>query len=665
MKKPAVVVIGAPNPKRGNRTIDRFDEREEEEDEDDGIEVEKENGGHGDEDRDGNEEVKSTSEFSQAYPEGSTVGMKLPRAGTFRSMSVGSSSAWGHQSSQQQSQQQDRLVPFTPASGTSDGFDRSSESCSEHYPEGASSTRGVKSSRESVVSGMTNQAVKSPNNSFAMSSPSSVKGMKSPNGMADTSSRATTPRTLSDGKLVPVQYATTQVDGELGSFMDLAPSSGSDDGEGNLNAGVVFAAARQARLNRPQLGEHQTSSAMRLSQLLEEEHGAGLGAMNGGSRAGKVLGEELEALKGLQTATPQKDAPEKMALGQDKEIPRAGEVGNAEGPGIWQDHRKTLPDGLRSNPVRRSATLPVRKKTSFMPPPVDTKLGHRFLRQSVVATPYPTERRKPSWISAASMASKTGEIVPEAVLTVVLYDRSNAVPRMGKVVVPRCKKSVLDKNGTEMEKDGVNVMPISEFDDEKLFNLVRAEYSRMRGSFRKLISARSLQSVSLVSYGHLSQLSARHETPVHKRSFRVVNGVFAETHMLGLYREPRNGRGHRQWVEWVGRLPGNAGEDFPKSEKTALEFIEGWCVGKIATAVVCVITASLAATLLWIFLGVGGQTVRYGDVAWSGAPGIDKQQTRYRGAVGRVETGIALGVLVMMFGWTGIGAWIFLSWLVT
>lgn len=36
----------------------------------------------------------------------------------------------------------------------------------------------------------------------------------------------------------------------------------------------------------------------------------------------------------------------------------------------------------------------------------------------------------------------------------------------------------------------------------------------------------------------------------------------------------------------------------------------------------------------------------------------------YKGSGGRVETGAVLGMLVLMFGWTGVGAWLGLSWLV-
>ena len=43
---------------------------------------------------------------------------------------------------------------------------------------------------------------------------------------------------------------------------------------------------------------------------------------------------------------------------------------------------------------------------------------------------------------------------------------------------------------------------------------------------------------------------------------------------------------------------------------------------------------------------------------------VGEQNLGFRDAGGRVETGVVLGILALMFGWTGIGAWVLLSWLV-
>ncbi len=75
-------------------------------------------------------------------------------------------------------------------------------------------------------------------------------------------------------------------------------------------------------------------------------------------------------------------------------------------------------------------------------------------------------------------------------------------------------------------------------------------------------------------------------------------------------------------------------------------------MAKIVGAVASVVLLSILATLLWVFVGVGSQL-----------PGTEVSMG-FRDAGGRVETGVALGAFVLLLGWTGVGAWVALSWLV-
>ena len=490
-----------------------------------------------------------------------------------------------------------------------------------------------------------------------------------------------------------------------------------DSTNANPNEPVIIAAARQARLNRPTVVDHQPR---RLSSYFADGSRAGsvtakvgskLGLGGGRAKAGKLMGEDVAEGNGNRerkaSVVEVYEEKEDPAIARNKEllatlgalakasaappVPTALEA-EAEDtlPSLsssYRENRKmSLLDALRSNPPdsdiglasypKRAATAPTqrRRKTTFVAPePVDVRAGHLFQRQSVVNTPYPEklneegggegrrfsfpgesreERGEREGENEKAVEGKRENGREEAVLTVVLYSHGNPIPKLGKLVLPRPQKQparkirAMDiefptKTSTDAGFDG------SEIDDAHLFSLLRYQYTLLRPLPRQLLSARCLTGITLLSFSHLSQLAARHERPVTLKTFRVVDGVFAEKRM--------------------GRLGGDEGgegkaKDKEKGEKLALEFVEGWAVGKIVCVLVTVLVASLAAILLWVFLGAGagaqGEVLQPGE--YSGIGGREG----VRGAGGRVETGLVLGVLVLLVGWTGTGAWVLLSWLV-
>ncbi|MCJ1238054.1 hypothetical protein MMC14_006042 [Varicellaria rhodocarpa] len=394
----------------------------------------------------------------------------------------------------------------------------------------------------------------------------------------------------------------------------------------------------------------------------------------------------------------------------------------------------SLLDALNSNPPDstaplsspRSSTLSTGKRASFAPEPIDVHSKEKdatWERDGLISTPYPKtgdlgnkdgqgnklglqDGEEEAGITARvvkgsdderkrfSMFSFMGgdreklyggikqepekrvegvERLGDVILTVVLYRPSNTVPRVGMVAIPRGQYGVETSHSKESGcnswlggKRRVN------FDDEGLFKLMRSQYRRLRGGWiSRFLDARGLKNISLLSYTHLSQLAARDENPVKRKTFHAMDKVFAEERMLELFISPRKGRGGLEWVEWVGGLDENhngdvdgsddTGKAIKEKEKIAVELVEGWNGGKIALAVGFVVFLSVAVVVLWIFLGVGGE-----QAGFLGFRGIGKEgEAGFRGAGGRVETGVLLGVLVLLMGWTGVAAWTGLSWFVT
>ena len=402
------------------------------------------------------------------------------------------------------------------------------------------------------------------------------------------------------------------------------------------NEEVVIAAAQRARMNRPRVVEQ---TQMQTQMQKKERLGGSSGVVVGLGEVARGLGVVLEG-NGDGRRVEGKAA---RVLGEEER------VGMRSGVGIALDPKERLVDGLRSHPPERAKTVPTRKRAAFSPPPLtDFQPNHRFLRQSIVSTPYPPERKGSSSSNPVGDDGKEdGVSVATAVLMVIVYSNNSVVPQGRRILVPRPRRrrSAGSLQGKEEGKASKKSFKPS-FDDEKLFKLIGAEYRRMRGSFRQMVSARTLKSIRVISYRHISHLTARLEKPVSTKSLHTVDDDFAESNLLKLYQRPKQGRGRQDWVDWICRLPENEDNHALLSEKVALELVEAWSADKIVFALAVVLLLSVAAVVLWVFLGIGGQSLGYRD------------------ASGKVETGVVLGVLVLLLGWTGVAAWLLLSWLV-
>ncbi|KAL8632973.1 hypothetical protein Q9189_001227 [Teloschistes chrysophthalmus] len=314
----------------------------------------------------------------------------------------------------------------------------------------------------------------------------------------------------------------------------------------------------------------------------------------------------------------------------------------------------------------------------------------------------------------------------EAAILLVLYRRNRTTPIIRKTILPN-PTTTTTTNPNDNNNDDEKGLPFHTtttapyFDDEQLFRLLKSQYRRMRGH---LLSVRRVQSIGLLSYTRLSQLAApapsispsphnsRHNNNnnARRKTFRVYDDVFTEQRLMDLWNAPDRGRGRREWVEWIASLPphhhhhssssppppphplhspsahhhhnqqhqqqqyhprgSNNSKQDPnhdqhehQHENVALELLEGWHLPLIASAICLTLILSLLTTLLWIFLGVDGAVALRNEARVGMGVGLEMGRSGFRGAGDRVGTGVGMGVLVLMVGWTGVGGWVLVGWL--
>ena len=364
------------------------------------------------------------------------------------------------------------------------------------------------------------------------------------------------------------------------------------------------------------------------------------------------------------------------------------------GLGAWKDinpfamsvlrsHQSLLRNDVSPPPPTPPKSAPAGRKVSFpTPAPLDVRPEHRFLRQSIVSTPYPTagddgkHRKKRSISGPAHKIEHDNQA--NAVLTLVLYGNSNPIPKVKTIAVPSPQETQLIEE-TENGKPPIIATQTLPFDDEALSKLLRSTYNTMRGPLRYLATARKVRNLRLLSYTSITQLASRHAKPTQ---FRSDNGEdIAEERLLDLFQKPRLGRGRNEWTSWVKALPenGKGSENLHKDNKIAIEFVEGWAPAELYGAVAAVLFCSILAMFLYIFVGMG---VQVGLLSANSGSDVDLKDLRngllgavesqaqespvvYKGPGVRVQTGAELGILVLMIGWTAVGGWGLLSWLVT
>jgi len=440
------------------------------------------------------------------------------------------------------------------------------------------------------------------------------------------------------------------------SFFDDESSDGGEDSQ--------IESAQQAIIASPVMVKHGSSTRVGLHEMLSStpprrDDGAGSSRERAVKLSGEVLDENDVRRPSVRSAYEHQDAV----------VSKDGSLS----AGLWKETFTSSPLKSRNtstqlSPVSSPSTKPkAPRKVSFpAPPPLDINPEHRFLRQSIVSTPYPSSgddepHPRIMSVSGAVLQNKPQDnIESESILTLVVYGNGDTPPKVKRIVIPNPQAMSLVDESVEKHPP-IKAILARDFDDEKLFKLIRKEFAGIRGSLRLLATARTVRSINLLSYQSTSQLVSRHAKPVHL-DVREEDGDFAEARILRLFQSPKKGRKRHEWTQWIRSQPENIVETSSDTGHVALELVEGWSPGKLYIAVATVLVGSLAATILWVFIGN-----RKGGLALEDAFGAGVQVGRgdvgYRGAGDRVGSGAALGLLVLFFGWTAVGAWILLSWL--
>jgi hypothetical protein len=337
--------------------------------------------------------------------------------------------------------------------------------------------------------------------------------------------------------------------------------------------------------------------------------------------------------------------------------------------------RDSLPPPLldpRSPRTHRFSSIPPSKKAvHVVPPPIDTSATRYSLPTDLVRTPYPftpdnTRRKEHTHSSAPPATTITTTSNTESILTLsIRRSNPNSKVRITSLAVPASNDYTAVRSGSLGAKE--RHFRALDFDDAEFFHQLRRCYHELSGPIR-FVSARSLTRIAVsgpatkaadVGYGWRSP---------RVLAYKGLSDTFSEQQILQHYRTPALGRSRYAFVQWAHRLTAASplrtphGEDReaePTQDESmsltsvpeGLEFVVSWSVPRILVALALVFVLSIAAALLWTFLGK--QT-----------PGSTPSHGGFRDAGDRVATGLLIGICVLVGGLSGIVGWLGVSWLV-
>ncbi|TKA30388.1 hypothetical protein B0A50_02615 [Salinomyces thailandicus] len=313
------------------------------------------------------------------------------------------------------------------------------------------------------------------------------------------------------------------------------------------------------------------------------------------------------------------------------------------------------------------------KKVHVMPPPIDTTGPRRSLPANLVRTPYPTTpetvRRKD--FGRSPPPATPSSFPPSESILILSVRRCNphSKPRVTSMVIPASYDFNAVKPTSDREKE--NRSRSVDFDDAEFFRQLRRRYHTMTGPIR-LLSARSLSRI--VVSGHASKAADAGYGWLHQPrsprmlAYKGLSDSFGEEKILQHYHRPVQGQSRYAFVHWAHRLAGAPPVQTPQGDENVeatverdlvrrmeqpegLEFIVSWSVKRILLALMCTLTLSIAAALLWVFLGKS---------TYAASP----SHGGFKDVGDRVVTGVVMGICILLLGLSGIAGWLGVSWLV-
>jgi hypothetical protein len=345
-------------------------------------------------------------------------------------------------------------------------------------------------------------------------------------------------------------------------------------------------------------------------------------------------------------------------------------------------HAMTLEYLLRSDtekPPSNSGedSVPSRPDTSnrkivIVPQPINVE--HTRENDPAIRTPYPFGIRK-SLIRQSHISIK--DAPNEAILALTLRRRvARKTYHVSQLKIPASPDYV----PISSSPSGPNSQPEKhfetlDFDDAHFFRELHRAYTRLAGALH-FFSARGLHHIEIAHYDAWDN-PCPHDLP--RSQFHVISqglaDSFSEANLMRHFRRPRMGKAQYMWVHWAHRLastpahllppapvptaesprlrsaaaslslPGEKAKGRGETCVAGLEFVEGWVTWKLLVAVVIAVVLAIAATLLWILVGVS-------------------EGLAVNGAASRIIPGCLVGLLLFALGMTMVAMWACISWLV-
>ena len=392
-------------------------------------------------------------------------------------------------------------------------------------------------------------------------------------------------------------------------------------------------------------------------------------------------------------------------------------VGKA--PELHSNRGSVISNGEATNQTKLPKPGKIEKKVTF---PLSLRLVENRTRedeqnrQSIVSTPYPIGY-KGSEESAKQVKGRkrSGPAdVCQDIITVAIYTSASSVPRLRRMTVTHTSERLFYDHSYEKAPPTI-ARQINDTDDEKLFLAVRSEYRAVRGFWRTKFGPLTVRTVRLAEFEDLQELVGLATSPLtlSRVSIGAHGQTLLEETLLQLFLAPKRGRRQHFWTRWVSALPGNSARRNPTvqfavpapadtaaeaggtEDKTeaistvdeaptapvlsqtpksyALVLEEGFAPSRIAFAITTVILLSITAALLWVFLGLTGQSGAYSStVGPAGDPTLNTtgivesgqmKETGFRDAGSRVQSGMVLGMGMLLMGLSGVGGWIGVGYL--